>query len=87
MPAQVPRIGMPGARAFADRLDQAVGARELADRGGLAARDHQALDVGELLGGVAPRPAVAPDVGEDSRVLTEISLEREDAGLHDGQPR
>ena len=36
--------------ALANRLDQVVGPGELAHRGRLAARDHQAIDVGEILG-------------------------------------
>ena len=68
--------------ALADRLDQVVGARELADRRGLAAGDRQAVDVGQLARACGPRPASAPAASSIARVLAEVALEREDAGLH-----
>ena len=68
-----------------DGLDQVVGAGELGHRRGFAAGDHQAADLGEVVG-VADLDRRGARLGQHATVLTEVTLEREDARFHGRQP-
>src|ERR1044072_4624691 len=64
--------------ALAQRLQQPEDHRELGHGGGLAAGDHQPLDLGQLLG--APHlPGLGAGRGERGQMLTDVALEGEHA--------
>ena len=67
-------VGDPGL----ERLGQTEGAAELVHDARLAARDHQAVDLGELA--LPPdRHGIRSEFPQHGEVLAEIALEREDA--------
>src|SRR6266540_4284231 len=70
-----------GAGPFADRFHQAGGGGELPDGGRFPARDHQQVDLGQVVG-PADLDRRDAQVGQDVGVLPEVALEREDAALH-----
>ena len=65
---------MPLGDPLADRIEQPELDRQLADRGRLAARDHQRVDVVQLL-----RPAYAArhhvGLGQRAQVLADVTLQ------------
>ena len=87
-PAHVPSTGMPCRDPLADRLDQAVAERQLADRRGLARPGSPGRRRPPAPRRCAPRRGWRPERGAP-RVLAEVSLQRENARLHDVryQPR
>src|SRR5512132_389995 len=63
-----------GTRPLTDRLDQPVGASELADRRRLAAGERETVDLGDLLGR-AHLDRGRAELGERCDVLPEVALE------------
>src|SRR6185503_14000429 len=72
-------------RSLPNRLDEVVGARELADRRGFPAGDGEAIDLGELFG-CSHLHGRRPERGEHLGVLTEVALQGEHTSLHAALP-
>ena len=79
IPAQVPNAGMPVGDPLAQRLEQVEDAGQLGHRGGLPAREDEAVDRRRAPPGRRTGRAATPSGLEGAQVLADVALQGEDA--------